>query len=513
MILLLPLLLFRKTNKQTQRDTKYKMFLAEEEEDLPNDKFADYHFMCPTWAQDGECNNWNDDDYDATSSVIHLCPRSCLVQTLYSHMVDDALQGIEYVVPDEYCEDEDKEICSTLVAPLETVEADREACIWNKDIQSKCRKSCKLCFENETASFGVPQYIDQSDPLALEALGVLKKTTIYMRNEVWNDDVASMHRVRYNCQNFHEDCTWRAGAGHCQNPLYLVEMQLYCSPACRACHMIPIRKRCPPSDHATAVLNRQQDMNALFQNVLQSHPESNTSIFSRPNGKQASNSQPWIVMLDSFMTLEETKRLIQIGYEIGYEASTAISDEVKKDQQQQEQHVHEEWRTSQTAWCDRACQESEPLVNQVVERILLYTGLPRSSMERVQLLKYNDGQFYVPHHDHIESQRYLPCGPRILTFFLYLNTVPSKSGGGTRFDSYSTQSGCDGCGGSSTLVVQPKEGRALLWPNVLDSNYPTEMDYRTFHEALAVQKDSTKYAANVWFHLHDYESASKRNCI
>ena len=85
------------------------------------------------------------------------------------------------------------------------------------------------------------------------------------------------------------------------------------------------------------------------------------------------------------------------------------------------------------------------------------------------------------HHDygfyHLERQ----FGPRIITFFLYLNDV--DEGGETEFPLLG-------------LKVTPKKGKALLWPSVLDED-PLQIDYRTRHGALTVTK-GIKYGANAW---------------
>jgi hypothetical protein len=62
--------------------------------------------------------------------------------------------------------------------------------------------------------------------------------------------------------------------------------------------------------------------------------------------------------------------------------------------------------------------------------------------------------------------------PRILTFFLYLSDV--EEGGGTGLTQVN--------GG---LVVNPKKGKALLWPSVYNFD-PSEKDGRTTHEALSL---------------------------
>ena len=71
------------------------------------------------------------------------------------------------------------------------------------------------------------------------------------------------------------------------------------------------------------------------------------------------------------------------------------------------------------------------------------------------------------------------CGPRILTFFFYLSDV--EAGGGTDFPSLN-------------ITVQPKVGRAVLWPSVYDAE-PFNKDKRTIHQALPVEA-GTKFGAN-----------------
>ena len=70
-----------------------------------------------------------------------------------------------------------------------------------------------------------------------------------------------------------------------------------------------------------------------------------------------------------------------------------------------------------------------------------------------------------------------------MTIYLYLNDV--EAGGETNFPRLD-------------LTVQPKVGRALVWPSVFDEN-PHAADYRTQHQALPV-KEGIKYGANAWLH-------------
>lgn len=111
------------------------------------------------------------------------------------------------------------------------------------------------------------------------------------------------------------------------------------------------------------------------------------------------------------------------------------------------------------------------------------------------MLKYEPGQFYKPHHDITPSQKDLACGPRILTFFLYLSDV--EEGGETLFVDLGKE-------------VYPKRGRAVLWPSVQDSNLDL-MDMRTTHEARPVIR-GRKFAVNSWIHQYNFDVTYKWGC-
>lgn len=93
------------------------------------------------------------------------------------------------------------------------------------------------------------------------------------------------------------------------------------------------------------------------------------------------------------------------------------------------------------------------------------------------------------------------CGPRILTFFLYLSDV--EEGGETRFPLLQKETG--------GLKIAPKKGRALLWPSILDED-PNQKDFRTEHEAMPVIK-GLKYGANAWIHLRDFKTPNDNGCV
>jgi prolyl 4-hydroxylase len=131
----------------------------------------------------------------------------------------------------------------------------------------------------------------------------------------------------------------------------------------------------------------------------------------------------------------------------------------------------------------------------VLEKMEALTQIHRNYTETLQLLRYEPGQFYEEHHDYIELDRERLQGPRILTVFLYLNTV--EEGGGTNFPALD-------------LTIQPKQGRVVIWPSVLDEN-PSDKDFRTNHQALPVIK-GIKYGANEWIHLRHFRQGYAMGC-
>lgn len=60
------------------------------------------------------------------------------------------------------------------------------------------------------------------------------------------------------------------------------------------------------------------------------------------------------------------------------------------------------------------------------------------------------------------------------------------------------------------LRVTPKKGKAVLWPSTF-SHTPSRQDPRTHHAALPVIR-GTKYAANSWIHLYDFEKSNLWGC-
>eukprot|EP00596_Hydrurales_sp_CCMP1899_P003992 CAMPEP_0119052366 /NCGR_PEP_ID=MMETSP1177-20130426/73689_1 /TAXON_ID=2985 /ORGANISM="Ochromonas sp, Strain CCMP1899" /LENGTH=458 /DNA_ID=CAMNT_0007031911 /DNA_START=271 /DNA_END=1644 /DNA_ORIENTATION=+ len=155
------------------------------------------------------------------------------------------------------------------------------------------------------------------------------------------------------------------------------------------------------------------------------------------------SKDPWVVTLDNFLTDSEVNALItEVKGNWEHSTDTGLTNEFGETGR-----ILSTGRTSSNAWCQREC-EQNPEVKKIVAKIEDVTNVPKDNFESFQILKYELGQKYTAHHDADQADVNLACGPRILTFFLYLSDV--EEGGETNFPLLN-------------ISVKPKKGRALLW--------------------------------------------------
>jgi len=313
----------------------------------------------------------------------------------------------------------------------------------------------------------------------------LKNAKQYLETVIFPEK--KYRRLKEECKNKHESCAFWATIGECQkNPGY---MNVSCAPVCQSCEYLLIETRCPLDPNAIDAWN-PGDLNKMFERITTKaeYAQFDPKVWSRPDllpgdTEATANYQlgPWVITLENVVAQEEADRLIELGAKEGYERSADVG-ELKFDGTF-DSYVNE-GRTSTNAWCQNVCYE-DPKAIAVMERIQNLTGTPEPNSEYLQLLKYEVGQFYQTHHDYIGHQIDRQEGVRLLTVFLYLNDV--EEGGGTNFPILN-------------ITVNPKRGRALLWPSVLNED-PNAQDPRTDHQALPVIK-GIKYGKYRCY-LHD----------
>ena len=210
-----------------------------------------------------------------------------------------------------------------------------------------------------------------------------------------HEPVAPVH----DCHDENTNCKLWASQGECDaNPVY---MRNSCPVSCDACADIAKRAhRC----HRTAAvppLLRSGGVDATFRRLLQVlEPTHEVRVLSRPP------TGPWVVTIEDFLAEHEIRAMVEKG---GHHFERSLAGDGVSPV-----------RTSKTSWCNVPLCEGDPTVRSIKARVANVTGVPLVNSEHVQVLQYDPGDFYRQHHDqnaHPDS----PWGPRLFTFFLYLN--------------------------------------------------------------------------------------------
>jgi prolyl 4-hydroxylase len=221
-----------------------------------------------------------------------------------------------------------------------------------------------------------------------------------------------------------------------------------CAPSCQSCNLIDMTNRCPPLASDVPQALYPGDLNKMFERIVDEAPGNQTltaemqrkldddkmppytvQVLSRPSHEPASEVSivnvkslpPWLVVFDNFITDDECEAMIQLGYKYEYQRSEDVGP-------QRFDGTHDSViianRTSENTWCSEfsGCRDQE-IPSRILARMGKVMGIPPQNSEDLQLLKYEKGQFYRTHHDYIDNQIDRQCGPRILSFLIYLNDV------------------------------------------------------------------------------------------
>ncbi|CAJ1956929.1 unnamed protein product [Cylindrotheca closterium] len=474
-----------------------EIFEFEFDEDDEEDYFEDYQPQdkecydenehCDLWASLGEC-------HANPSYMRRVCRRSCdtcahvatgsrfrrgLDVMSYEELIElDTAEDSYDIAP---CADKTRN-CPRLAKEGEC-ESDPEY------MEEACPESCNICDKSvyilRGADLGVPQsLVVDSGTKRQDITWMLGKARNYIAHYAEYEEDPE---VLSWCQNDHRLCAFWAVHGECEaNEPYMKE---HCAPICNSCTWNDYHLRCPIDPDAKPAW-KSGDLNRMFQAIASNAGnEFTVEVLSSPE-----TDGPWVVTVDNLLSEDEAKRLVELGQLSGYERSQQVGD-VDSDGTMESEISND--RTSTNAWCmeEADCSQDEVTLR-VLERIENLTGVPSENGEYMQLLKYEPGQYYKPHHDYIYEHEEKQIGVRILTVFLYLNDV--EEGGSTYFDKLD-------------LKVEPKLGKALIWPSTLDES-PNEIELRTQHEAQPVTK-GVKYAANVWYHQYSYKAADRTGCV
>lgn len=176
-------------------------------------------------------------------------------------------------------------------------------------------------------------------------------------------------------------------------------------------------------------------------------------------------------------------------------------------------------RTSSTAWLhDDRC--PSPL-RTFATRASALSGLPTVNMENLQVVRYQPGEEFQLHTDHLDSFNEFGCGGRLCTCLVYLND--SEQSASNNNDAGVSENGVDNgeddalfTGGETNFpefdaAIPPTKGSALFFWNTLekpgsidyDENMFLNVDIKLRHAGLPVLSGE-KWVANRWMHPRDF---------
>lgn len=185
--------------------------------------------------------------------------------------------------------------------------------------------------------------------------------------------------------------------------------------------------------------------------------------------------RPRAVLLDNVLGAQECEALIRYATDKGLKASGVVDRDTGES-------VAHQARTSSSVFFTRA---ETPLIAAIEQRLAALTGWPVANGEGLQVLRYEPGQQYKPHHDWFNpdnpgSAGHLQRGgQRVGTTVIYLS--PAQSGGGTRFP-------------KTGLEVLPRTGGAIFFANLDVAGRPDDL---SLHAGTPVL-EGTKVVMTYW---------------
>jgi prolyl 4-hydroxylase len=187
------------------------------------------------------------------------------------------------------------------------------------------------------------------------------------------------------------------------------------------------------------------------------------------------SNSPILHVIENFLSPEEADQVIALA-QGRFKPSEVVPEGNAGDQ------VVESARTSTSVYLVKS---ENPLIKSIEERAAKEANLPTSHLERLQVVRYEHGQFYKPHFDYLPvNYDTMTNGQRAVTIFVYLNTLPTEeTGGGTHFPELN-------------VTLKPKQGHAGFWHNMVNG----KEDPRVLHGGETIAHPSTvKYGLNIWF--------------
>jgi prolyl 4-hydroxylase len=225
----------------------------------------------------------------------------------------------------------------------------------------------------------------------------------------------------------------------------------------------------------------------IFYNVYQNY--SNNTILNTPDysitpslnlyKEKVLSENPKIIYLHNFITPDEADFFKKYGDQYKKPSTIDTKDGGPVT-------LASNVRSSESAHLTK---QSNPFVQSLENKAANYFNSNISHLEPLQVVVYEKGQKYIPHHDFFDPNTpdVKVRGNRSKTILVYLNDVPEEAGGATFFPKIN-------------LKVQPAAYDAIYFENINNG----ELDYNTLHSGEPLLGDVKKYAINIWVREKDF---------
>ena len=211
--------------------------------------------------------------------------------------------------------------------------------------------------------------------------------------------------------------------------------------------------------------------------------------FLRTDSRQVLSWMPMTYVIPNFLTEAECDKFIEVARRSMTPSGLALRPGENMDEQTNV-------RTSSGTFVSS---NSDPLIQEVEQRIHDAVGVHRSHGESFNVLRYELGQHYFSHHDYFDSgYGNSPNTNRLLTVLLYLSDVEEGGetvlplegeGGMERLSQPKIYENCD-----IGLKVPPRKGQALVFYSLKPNG---DFDPQSLHGGCPVVKGE-KWVATKW---------------
>ncbi|KAH0733056.1 hypothetical protein KY285_001552 [Solanum tuberosum] len=225
--------------------------------------------------------------------------------------------------------------------------------------------------------------------------------------------------------------------------------------------------------------------------------KSSCSAIINPSKVKQISWKPRAFVYEGFLTDEECNHLVSL-------AKKELKRSAVADNESGESKLSEV-RTSSGMFISKA---KDPIVTGIEEKIATWTFLPKENGEDIQVLRYEEGQRYEPHHDYFTDKvNIVRGGHRLATVLMYLSDV--EKGGETAFPeaevstrrrSMAADNSLSECA-KKGIAVKPRKGDALLFFSLHPNAVPDPM---SLHGGCPVI-EGEKWSATKWIHVDSFD--------